>query len=91
MARLLVGREPRHRLSCFRRRGFVWWRSSTVVAVVMQPHHARIIAAALVLRSEEPVLSQIEKLITDSQVICQSSKTHAFTRVAHAFLVGGQW
>jgi hypothetical protein len=33
-------------------------------------------------------LSQIEKLIPDNQVICQSGKPHAFIRVAHAFLEG---
>ena len=44
---------------------------------------------ALALRSEEPVLSQIKKLSPDSQVICQSSKTHAFIRVPHAFVAGG--
>jgi hypothetical protein len=44
---------------------------------------------ALALRSEELVLSQIKKLIPDSQVICQSSKTHAFIRVPHAFVAGG--
>jgi hypothetical protein len=30
-------------------------------------------------------LSQIEKLIPDNQVICQSGKPHAFIRVAYAF------
>jgi len=61
-----------------------------VVLVLMQWHYARIIAAAvLLLRSENPVSSQIEKLIPDSQVICQSGKPHAFIRVAHAFLLGG--
>jgi hypothetical protein len=74
---------------------FVCWLSSTglvvlVVLVLMQWHYARIIAAAvLLLRSENPVSSQIEKLIPDSQVICQSGKPHAFIRVAHAFLLGG--
>jgi hypothetical protein len=54
----------------------------------MQWHHARIIAgAARSLCSEHPLLSQIEKLIPDNQVICQSGKPHAFIRVAHAFLV----
>ena len=33
-------------------------------------------------------MSQIEKLIPDNQVICQSGKPHAFIRVAHAFLEG---
>jgi hypothetical protein len=33
-------------------------------------------------------LSEIEKLIPDNQVICQSGKPHAFIRVAHAFLEG---
>ena len=61
-----------------------------VVLVLAQWHFARIIAAAVpLLRSENPVSSQIEKLIPDSQVICQSRKPHAFTRVAHAFLLGG--
>jgi hypothetical protein len=74
---------------------FVCWLSSTglvvvVVLALMQWHYARIIAAAvLLLRSENPVSSQIEKLIPDSQVICQSGKPHAFIRVAHAFLFGG--
>src|SRR5262249_36649055 len=38
--------------------------------------------------SEHPLLSQIDKLIPDNQVICQSGKPHAFIRVAHAFLAG---
>jgi len=62
-----------------------------VVLVLVQWHHARVIAAALVVRSEYPRLSQIEKLISDSPVVCQSSKPHAFTRVAHALRFGGQW
>jgi len=63
-----------------------------VVLVLVEWHHARIIAAvALMLRSENPVFSQSKKLIPDSQVICQSGKPHAFTRVAHAFLIGRQW
>jgi hypothetical protein len=33
-------------------------------------------------------LSEIEKLIPDNQVICQSGKPHTFIRVAHAFLEG---
>ena len=41
--------------------------------------------------SEHPLLSQIEKLIPDNQVICQSGKPHAFIRVAHAFLEGIAW
>jgi hypothetical protein len=40
-----------------------------VVLVLAQWHYARIIAAAVpLLRSENPVSSQIEKLIPDSQV-----------------------
>src|SRR5262245_33309785 len=55
----------------------------------MQWHHARIIAGATRSPcSEHPLLSQIEKLIPDNQVICQSGKPHAFIRVAHAFLEG---
>jgi hypothetical protein len=55
----------------------------------MQWHHARTIAgAARSLCSEHPLLSQIEKLIPDNRVICQSGKAHAFIRVARAFLVG---
>src|SRR6516165_3471371 len=55
----------------------------------MQWHHARIIAGATRSPcSEHPLLSQIEKLIPDNQVICQSGKPHAFIRVAHAFLAG---
>ena len=41
------------------------------------------------LCSEHPLLSQIEKLIPDSQVICPSGKPHAFSRVARAFFFGG--
>ena len=63
-----------------------------VVLVLVQWHDARIIAVAVpLLPGGNPVSSQIEKLISDSQVICQSGKPHAFTRVAHAFLPGGQW
>src|SRR5262249_56104639 len=40
------------------------------------------------LRSENPVLSEIEKLIPDNDVICQTGKPHALSRMAHAFLVG---
>jgi hypothetical protein len=40
------------------------------------------------LAVQHPLLSQIEKLIPDNQVICQSGKPHAFIRVAHAFLEG---
>src|SRR5215510_15558936 len=55
----------------------------------MQWHHARIIAGATRTPcSEHPLLSQIEKLIPDNQVICQSGKPHAFIRMAHAFLEG---
>src|SRR5262245_38469049 len=65
-------------------------RCSTAHWSRSQRDYARVIAAvALALRSEEPVLSQIKKLIPDSQVICQSSKTHAFIRVPHAFVAGG--
>jgi hypothetical protein len=77
--------------------GFVCRLSSTVLVVVVvlvlvQWHYVRITAVAvLLLRSENPVLSQIEKLISDSRVICQSGKPHVFIRVAHAFLLGGQW
>ena len=77
--------------------GFVCWLSSTVLVVVVvlvlvEGHDARIIAVAVpLLPRGNPVSSQIEKLISDSQVICQSGKPHAFTRVAHAFLLGGQW
>jgi hypothetical protein len=49
----------------------------------MQWHYASIIAeAARALGSEKPLLSQIEKLIPDSQVICQSGKSHAFICVS---------
>jgi len=37
---------------------------------------------------EHPLLSQIDKLIPDNQVICQSGKPYAFIPVAHAFLAG---
>lgn len=61
-----------------------------VVLVLVQWHHARTIAAAApLLCTEHPLLSQIEKLIPDSQVICQSGKPHAFSRVARAFFFGG--
>jgi hypothetical protein len=43
------------------------------------------------LAVQHPLLSQIEKLIPDNQVICQSGKPHAFIRVAHAFLEGIAW
>src|SRR5262249_34686829 len=80
--------------------GFVCWQSTVVVVVLvpvqwhhvvvlvlLQWHHARIIArAARSLRSENPLLSQIEKLVLDSQVICQSGKPHAFIRVSLANL-----
>jgi len=52
--------------------GFVCWLSSTVLVVVVvlvlvQWHYARIIVVAVpLLRSENPVSSQIEKLISDS-------------------------
>ena len=60
------------------------------VLVLVQWHHARTItAAAPLLCTEHPLLSQIEKLIPDSQVICQSGKLHAFSRVARAFFFGG--
>src|SRR5262249_35409013 len=98
--------EVKHReqLAQMRGTGFVCWRSTVVVVVLvpvqwhhvvvlvlLQWHHARIIARAASLRSENPLLSQIEKLVPDSQVICQSGKPHAFSRVARAFLLGGQW
>ena len=58
-----------------------------VVLILLGWHHARIIAAgAHLLCSENPLLSQIEKLVPDSQVICQSSKPHAFIRVSLANL-----
>jgi len=63
-----------------------------VVPVLVQWHHvvARIIAGAgRLLRSENPVLSEIEKLIPDNHVICQTGKAHAFIRAAYAFLIGG--
>jgi hypothetical protein len=61
-----------------------------IALVLVQWHYARIITAAVpLLRSENPVSSQIEKLIPDSQLICQSGKPHAFIRVADALLLGG--
>jgi len=63
-----------------------------VVPVLLQWHHvvARVIAGAWrSLRSENPVLSEIEKLIPDNHVICQTGKPDAaLSRVAHAFFVG---
>jgi hypothetical protein len=96
--------EVKHREQLTQMRGtsFVCGRSTVVVVilvlvqwhhvvvlVLVQWHHARIIAAAPLLCSEHPLLSQIEKLIQDSQVICQSGKPHAFSCVARAFFFGG--
>ena len=95
--------KPREQLTQMRGTSFVCGRSTVVVVilalvqwhhvvvlVLVQWHHARIIAAAApLLYSEHPRLSQIEKLIPDSQVICQSGKPHAFSRVARAFFFGG--
>src|SRR5262249_54015670 len=51
----------------------------------MQWHHARIIAgAARSLCSERPLLSQIEKLIPDNQVISQSGFTWPRNRAERA-------
>jgi len=65
--------------------------SVVVVLIRVQWHDvvARIIAGAgRMLRSENPVFSEIEKLIPDNDVICQTGKPHALSRMAHAFLVG---
>jgi hypothetical protein len=62
-----------------------------VVLILVQWLHvvARIITGAgRMLRSENPVLSEIEKLIPDNHVICQTGKPHALSRLAYAFLVG---
>jgi hypothetical protein len=65
--------------------------SVVVVLIRVQWHDvvARIIAGAgRMLRSEKPVFSEMEKLIPDNDVICQTGKPHALSRIAHAFLVG---
>jgi hypothetical protein len=48
------------------------------------------LAAARVQRSVHPLESQFKKPVSNFQIVCQSSKPHAFmsVRVSNAFIVG---
>jgi hypothetical protein len=48
------------------------------------------LAAARVQRSVHPLESQFKKPVSHFQIVCQSSKPHAFmsVRVSNAFVVG---
>jgi hypothetical protein len=61
-----------------------------IVFVASCGHPFVISAGALSLRGGNPVFGQFDKLIPHIQVICQSSKAHTFSGVAHVFLVGVQ-
>jgi len=59
---------------------------SCAMAPRCRAHHRR---AGACCAAKNPVLSEIEKLIPDNHVICQTGKAHAFIRAAYAFLIGG--
>jgi hypothetical protein len=56
-----------------------WWRKT---------EHARITSGALALRNGHPGTREVEKLIVNGRVVCQSSKPHVFMRAMHALVVG---